>query len=84
MKRLVEFPSESGEPIITALGMKVGSDAILVNKTVACVENPSLVHKVVRLGVETGRFACLASWGLVSPVANSSNSTRYVPAQSAS
>ena len=73
-----------GTPSDKALRMQIGADAVLVNTAVAGAENPLLIAKAMKLGVAAGQPCLPADMMPVSPIAQPSGPTRYVPVRSAS
>ncbi len=49
-----------GAPSHAALAMEMGADAVLINTAMALAEDPVLIAKAFKLGVEAGRMAYLA------------------------
>ena len=73
-----------GIPSDAARAIELGTDAVLVKMAVPRVENPSLMTKAIKLGVETGRLDYLAGRMPVDPIAQPSSPTRDVPVQTVS
>ncbi len=62
-----------GTPSHAALAMEMGADAVLVNTAIAIAEDPFLMARSFRKGVEAGREAYRAGGGRVSEVARASS-----------
>lgn len=62
-----------GVPSDAALAMEIGADAVLVNTAIARAENPEVMARAMRLGVEAGRLAWAAGRIPKKAVANASS-----------
>lgn len=69
-----------GVPSDASAAMELGADAVLVNTAIARAEDPALMARAMRLGVEAGRASYLAGRMPVSPVARPSSPKEGVPA----
>ncbi len=49
-----------GAPSDASLAMEIGADACLVNSAIALAENPALMARAMKKGVEAGREAYIA------------------------
>jgi thiazole synthase len=62
-----------GVPSDTSISMEIGASACLVNTAVARSQNPALMARAMRLGIEAGRSAFLAGRIPVLPYASASS-----------
>ena len=62
-----------GVPSDAALSMELGASACLINTAIAKAENPALMAKAMKLGLEAGRAAYLAGRMPVLPYASASS-----------
>ncbi|MBF8299126.1 MAG: thiazole biosynthesis family protein [Dehalococcoidia bacterium] len=71
-----------GAPSDASLAMEIGADAVLVNSAIALANDPAVMAKAMRLGVEAGRMAYLAGRIPRTMVASPSSPQEEVPAWS--
>jgi thiazole synthase len=69
-----------GAPSDAALAMECGADAVLINTAVAKAQDPVLMARAMKLGVEAGRAAYLAGRIAAKPYASASSPTEGVVA----
>src|SRR5438067_3319023 len=62
-----------GVPSDAAMSMELGASACLVNTAIAKAENPALMAKAMKLGLEAGRAAYLAGRMPILPYASASS-----------
>ncbi|MDY6933627.1 MAG: thiazole synthase [Spirochaetota bacterium] len=62
-----------GTPSHAAQAMELGADAVLVNTAIAVSQNPSLIARAFKKGVEAGREAYIAGQVEISDIAISSS-----------
>ncbi len=62
-----------GLPSHASRCMEIGADAVLVNTAIAIADDPALMARAFKLGVEAGRLAYLAGPAGESPVAQASS-----------
>jgi len=68
-----------GAPSDASLAMEVGADAVLVNTAIAKAQNPVLMARAFRQGVEAGRMAYLAGRIPKLPYAEATSPLEGVP-----
>ncbi len=68
-----------GVPSDAALAMELGAAAVLVNTAIAKADDPVMMSRAMRLGVEAGRLAYRAGRMPISPYANPSSPVTGVP-----
>jgi thiazole synthase len=72
-----------GVPSDASLAMELGADAVLVNTAVAKAQDPVMMARAMKLGVEAGRLSYRAGRMPVSGYANASSPTGGVPVAAA-